>query len=234
VPINLTIDVNNYPGDWVIGGMTRKTGNQQVSLLPGAYEFRIIGASDPLFHFTVNADGSVSTTDTDVVTIIGNTVAVRTYLISIDAGNYVGDWVIGGLTRKTGNQQISLVPSTYEFSLIGASTPLFQFALDSDGSVSSADTDTVIISGSSVAVKTHPILVDVGSYGGQWTVRFLFQRFSESQQISLPPGVYQFGVYEGGIQWPFEFSVDVSGSPICSTAYAVCSDKTIALSGGWP
>src|SRR5438105_11561233 len=86
--------------------------------------------------FTVDANGTVSTTQTDSATASGSTLTFRNTAITIDPVSYTGSWKIdNGLGLLQGRQTIIVVPAlTYQ--MVIAFYGSFFFAVDANGTVS--------------------------------------------------------------------------------------------------
>ncbi len=155
VTFPIKFQMNGYPGHWWSGVSTQsdvglKQGDQLLMLTPATYEFRLRRVDNTDWPYTVNGDGSVSTTFVDQFSRgAADELILRTYPIEFDVSGAPTDssWAFGDVDpRYWGNRTLCLPEANYEFRKDGVITEYSVSEGGGSGSVTPAHSDGISFS----------------------------------------------------------------------------------------
>lgn len=194
-----TVPVRVEPADYTgmyylqyAGGKAQ--GPLTVDLVPGlAYLIHVGGHGS--FGFGVAANGEVSTEAPASATSAGNVLTFLTVPVTFDPRDFTGSWsVSAAYGRHEGLHTLRLVPGLGYFMNIGGHGG-FGFDVDAAGGVSTLSPASAQAEGSTLTLRTVPVVIYPRDYAGGWAVEYAVPLRYGQASVRLVPGVrYRFQV----------------------------------------
>ena len=243
---SIVVDTSLYEGQWQLVGFagfnTHVDGSaQQFTLVPDTdYLIRIANISQAQLAFNVSAGGAVSSYNVAAASGSGGTLTLNTTSISVDTGQYEGQWQFVGIdnfnTATDPNPQaIIVVPGLdYLIRVANISQATIGIGVNGVGDVSSFNTAAATAAGNSLLFNTELVNIDPGFYAGQWQLvgisSFNSSANPGSQAVFMVPNL-DYLIFVGNVsQGIFAFNLDQNGDVMSyNTGAAAGSGGTLTF-----
>ncbi|MEM7359390.1 MAG: thrombospondin type 3 repeat-containing protein [Pseudomonadota bacterium] len=117
--VALTIDPQDYGGNYWLFGLAITTGEESFTLVPGV-TFQIRVAQTGPFNFSVDGAGEATSANTSAAVGSTNLLTFNNTSINVDPGTYTGGYWLFGVATGTGINNYTVVPGvTYNLRLQG-------------------------------------------------------------------------------------------------------------------
>ena len=187
--VDVAIDPGSYNGNWVISHVNNfESGQKTFRLVPGLPYLFYVGYAGQ-FEFNANQTGLVSPSNTNAASGGPNSLSLNSTSVSIDAGDYAGNWKIGHIDEfAPGSRALSLVPGL-DYTGCGASRGSFRMQVDGQGQVSSSNIVAATGGAGSLRFSTAPVYIDPLAMPGTWRVIHVNDFASGPRSLALVRGL---------------------------------------------
>jgi len=189
--IVINIDPGSYNGTYIAPGLGFVTGPTSPDLVQGTHT--IVVGQVGSFTFSLAADGTVTSNNTDAASGGPAILTFNTTTITVDPGAYEGSWALQLVSGfGSGLRNFVVVPSLNYSVLVGQSGN-FGFSLAADGTVTSiSNTDAASVVSGVLTFNTTTITVDPGSFTGFWLIQVVEASTGPATVIVVPGLNYRF------------------------------------------
>lgn len=169
--IETIVDPSGYDGLYFIEDIFTGSGKQTLALVPGIkYQLNVgEGGFRRRFEFSIDADGTISSENTESIAATGNAVRFLTTTVDIDPGGYEGLYTVYPASKDkwSSGKQSFVLPNGLRYRLQIGNEPI-EFSVDQDGTLSGRGETSVEYAGNTIKFRTAQVVVDPGNYRGRW------------------------------------------------------------------
>jgi hypothetical protein len=213
ISVDPTAEYTDQGGVWSPVGATlsHRSGPLTFKAVPTlTYLFQVGYHTGTRSAFHVDAAGTISADNTDVLTASGSTLTMNTVDVTVDPTiDYSGDWYALGVlgARQSGRRTFKVPPTVPHYLRVGAYVGGdVTYQVDMAGNVTSSNTDAVTATGGTLTFETTTITIETDSLA-EWQIHAaVTPRTFGDAEVTLVPNL-RYLLRRGGTSETATFGV---------------------------